>query len=94
LESGSVDSCLMATVLHDFISIAAEQGSLREIHRVLKPGGTLAVIEFKVMDGPPGPPKEIRRAPEAVRDLLASYGFRHHKTIELGPFNYLSLFHR
>jgi len=93
LESGSVDTCLMATVLHDFISIGSEQGAIREVARVLKPGGTLAVIEFKVMDGPPGPPKEIRIAPEAVRELLASHGFRYHKTTELGPFNYLSLFH-
>ena len=94
LGNGSVDICLMATVLHDFISIGSEQGALRETARVLKPGGTLAVIEFKVMDGPPGPPKEIRIAPEAVRALLAPCGFRYTKTTELGPFNYLSLFHR
>jgi len=93
LENESVDVCLMATVLHDFIVIGSEQGALREIARVLKPGGILAVIEFKVMDGPPGPPKEIRIAPEAVTELLAPYGFRYTKTTELGPFNYLSLFH-
>ena len=92
LEDRSVDLCLLATVLHDFISIQAEAGTLREIRRVLKPGGTLALIEFKVMDGPPGPPIGIRIAPETVSDLLAAFGFSFIKTMELGPFNYLSLF--
>ena len=94
LQDGSVDICLLATVLHDFISIHAEKGTLLEIARVLKPGSTLAVIEFKVIDGPPGPPIQIRIPPETVRDLLELYGFRFLKTEELGPFNYLSLFQR
>lgn len=94
LQDGSVDICLLATVLHDFISIHGEEGALLEIGRVLKIGGILAVIEFKVMDGPPGPPAQIRIAPEAVRELLGPYGFRFLKTAELGPFNYLSLFKR
>jgi ubiquinone/menaquinone biosynthesis C-methylase UbiE len=94
LQNGSVDICLLATVLHDFISIHSEKGALFEIGRVLKIGGILAVIEFKVMDGPPGPPAQIRIAPEAVRELLGPFGFRFLKTAELGPFNYLSLFQR
>ena len=94
LADQSVDVCLLATVLHDFLSIQVERGALLEIGRVLKPGATLAVIEFKVMDGPPGPPRQIRMAPEAVRELLANYGFEFIKTAELGPFNYLSLFQR
>jgi ubiquinone/menaquinone biosynthesis C-methylase UbiE len=92
LEARSVDVCLLATVLHDFMSIHSEKKTLLEIKRVLKPDGTLAVIEFKMMDGPPGPPIQIRIAPETVSDLLASYGFCFIKTLEIGPFNYLSLF--
>ena len=92
LPDSSVDLCLLATVLHDFISIGSEKGALLEIGRVLKPGGTLAVIEFKVMDGPPGPPIQIRIPPTKVSDLLAGYGFSFVKTTEIGPFNYLSLF--
>jgi ubiquinone/menaquinone biosynthesis C-methylase UbiE len=92
LEDDSVDICLLATVLHDFLSINAGKGVLREVCRVLKPGATLAVVEFKVMDGPPGPPKQIRIDPETVQNLLAEYRLRFVKTTELGPFNYLSLF--
>jgi ubiquinone/menaquinone biosynthesis C-methylase UbiE len=94
LEDASVDVCLLATVLHDFLSLQSEQGALLEARRVLKNGGVLAVIEFKVLDGPPGPPKRIRIAPETVRELLAPHGFSHFKSRDLGPFNYLSLFRR
>lgn len=94
LEDASVDICLLATVLHDLLSINAERDALREIERVLKPGGTLAVVEFKVLDGPPGPPREIRITPETVHELLGGFGFRFIKNKELGPFNYLSLFQR
>ena len=94
LEDATVDICLLATVLHDFVSINSEAGALREVVRVLRPGGTLAVVEFKLMDGPPGPPQQIRMAPEAVRGLLDGYGFTFLKTKDLGPYNYLSLFQR
>lgn len=94
LGDSSVDICLLSTVLHDFLSLQSEQGVLAEIARVLKPGGVLAVIEFKVMDGPPGPPSTIRIAPEAVVRLLAPCGFKFLRTTELGPFNYLSTFER
>jgi len=92
LEDRSVDICLMATVLHDFLAIKAEAGALRELARVLKPGALLAVVEFKVQDGPPGPPKGIRISPETVSELVAGHGFSLVSTKELGPYTYLSLF--
>lgn len=94
LEDGCVDVCLMATVLHDFVAINAEQGVLGELARVVRPGGTLAVVEFKVLDGPPGPPREVRINAETVEKLVCSRGFRLAGVKELGPYNYLSLFQR
>ncbi|GFO67258.1 SAM-dependent methyltransferase [Geomonas limicola] len=94
LEDGCVDVCLMATVLHDFIAVKAERGVLGELARVVRTGGTLAVVEFKVLDGPPGPPRGVRITPETVQELVTSYGFRCTGTKDLGPYNYLSLFER
>jgi ubiquinone/menaquinone biosynthesis C-methylase UbiE len=92
LEDHSVDLCLMATVLHDLIQDKTDDGTLREIKRVLKPYGTLAIIEFKKIEGSPGPPIGIRMSPEQVEKHIYPYSFSITKTMDIGAFNYLSLF--
>jgi ubiquinone/menaquinone biosynthesis C-methylase UbiE len=88
LEDNSIDSCLMATILHDLSRIDRE-ATLREISRVVKPGGMLNIIEFKKIDKGPGPPLRIRMDEEAVEALVAQYGFRKVAGSEVGEFNYL-----
>ena len=94
IEDRSVDTCLIATVLHDLVETDAEDGALREAARVLKPHGQLAVVEFKKIDGPPGPPRRIRLSPQQVEELVIPRGFTAKSFAELGLYNYLSLFHR
>ena len=64
LKRDTVDVCLVANVLHDLAVSHKEKTALKEIARVLKPGNTLAIIEFKKIPGPPGPPLDIRIGPE------------------------------
>jgi ubiquinone/menaquinone biosynthesis C-methylase UbiE len=92
LGDDSVDICLMATVLHDLVEDGTHAGALREIVRVLKPAGRLAVVEFKKMPGPPGPPEKVRLSPEELLRILEPLGFQRRTTDELGPATYLSLF--
>jgi ubiquinone/menaquinone biosynthesis C-methylase UbiE len=92
LADGSVDLALMATVLHDLAEAGQAQGALAEIARLVKPGGRLAVLEFKKMAGPPGPPLSIRLAPEEVAALLRPYGFAPGETTDLSPHIYLMMF--
>lgn len=92
LVSDSVDLCLMSTVLHDLIEDHTDEGTLKEVVRVMKPGGKLAVIEFKKMQGPPGPPMGIRLSPEETDALLQPYAFEKMETHDIGPYNYLSIF--
>jgi ubiquinone/menaquinone biosynthesis C-methylase UbiE len=66
--------------------------ALAEVARVLKPGGRLAMVEFEKIDGPPGPPRHIRLDAFDVAALVTPYGFRRHKTVPLGPYNYLITF--
>ena len=94
VEDLSIDVCLMATVLHDFVEDQIDEGVLNEIVRVLKPGGTLAVIEFKKIEGPPGPPIHIRLSPEDVEDMLSKYGINKQDVYDVGAYNYLMLFKR
>ncbi|MDI6852042.1 MAG: methyltransferase domain-containing protein [Deltaproteobacteria bacterium] len=94
LDAASIDLCLMATVLHDLVEAGTAPGALAETTRLVKPGGTLAVVEFKKMDGPPGPPRHIRLAPEEVENLLKPYGFRKRLIEEIGSYTYLMLFRK
>ena len=93
IEDGIIDVCSMSTVLHDFVQDGNVAGVLKETVRVLKPGGVLAINEFKKIEGPPGPPMAVRLSPEDVEKILKDYGFEKQKVIGIGEYNYLMLFH-
>lgn len=92
VEDNSIDVCLMATVLHDLIQDKTGEGTLREVKRVLKPQGKLALIEFSKIEGPPGPPIEIRLSPAEVEEYLYPHSFRIATIVDIGPYNYLAIF--
>lgn len=59
----------------------------REFHRVLRPGGTLAVLECKKVEANFGPPLHSRLAESDVRTLVEPHGFRHADTLDTGHAN-------
>lgn len=94
VENNCVDVCLMATVLHDFVGDKVERKVMKEIVRVMKPDGVLAIVEFYKKEGPPGPPKPVRLSPQDVDQLLSAYGFNQKRFAEIGPDNYLQIFNK
>jgi len=63
-ESQSMSLVLLFNILHAEDPV----GLLREAHRVLRPGGTVAVIHWNHdVDTPRGPPIEIRPLPQQCR---------------------------
>ncbi len=92
IDDYSVDLCLMATVLHDFVEAGQTASVLKRVKTLLKPNGHLAVIEFKKIEGPPGPPVQIRLSAGEVDQMVAGYGFKHVETLDLGDYNYLMTF--
>jgi len=95
LPSQSVDICLMGTVLHDFnrrITTGGGEEALKETERILKPGGILAVVEFKKIEGPPGPPVAIRLAPADVEAMGRAFGFIRQGLSDLGLYTYVVIF--
>jgi ubiquinone/menaquinone biosynthesis C-methylase UbiE len=92
VADGCVDVCLMATVLHDLVADKIEQQVLKEIVRVMKSKGTLAIVEFYKKQGPPGPPKPVRLSPEEVDQILSAHGFQQKRYTEIGPDNYMQIF--
>jgi SAM-dependent methyltransferase len=94
LDDRSIDVALMATVLHDLVEEGKAEAALCETARVLRPGGTFAVLEFKKIDGPPGPPREVRLDADEVEELVSPFGFLRKNALDLGPHNYLLTFRR
>ncbi|MCG8514606.1 MAG: methyltransferase domain-containing protein [Halanaerobiales bacterium] len=92
LKDDCIDLCFMATVLHSLnLNEDVKNTLFKEIHRVLKPRGRLAIIEIKKEDTPFGPPKHLRFSPEELEDLLNEYGFEKNILIDLG-YTYLIQF--
>ena len=91
---GRIGLCLIATVLHDLVEIGGAESTLAEVARVIRPGGRLAVVEFKKIDGPPGPPIEIRLAPDEAERIVTPAGFEKIEERDVGPFTYLLVFER
>ena len=92
IDDYSVDVCLMTTVLHDFEEMNKAGAVLKQIKTILKPNGCLAVIEFKKIDGPPGPPVQIRLSEDEVEKMVTGYGFKKDKTVDIGDYNYFMMF--
>ncbi len=92
IDGYSSDICLMATVLHDFEEAGQADIVLKEIKILLKPGGCLAVIEFKKIEGPPGPPVHIRLSEDEVEKMVTRHGFVKKETVDIGEYNYLMTF--
>ena len=92
IDDYSDDVCLMATVLHDFEGMNKSGVVLEQVKTILKPGGHLAVIEFKKINGPPGPSKKIRLSEDETEKMVIDYGFKKVKTVDIGEYNYLMIF--
>jgi len=92
IDDYSSDICLMATVLHDFEEAGQADIVLKDIKTLLKPGGYLAVVEFKKIEGPPGPPVHIRLSEAEVEKMVTRHGFVKKETVDIGEYNYLMTF--
>ena len=89
LNDDSIDLCVMANVMHGFVENQEDEPVIKELSRVIKPGGAFAVVEFKKIEGPPGPPFDVRVAPHDLEDILTPYGFEAVEMDEVGDYHYL-----
>ena len=66
-----VDLVLIVDTYHH---IGSREAYFRHLRKMLKPGGRVAIIDFKP-DSPEGPPKEFRFTPEQVKSEMAKAGY-------------------
>lgn len=88
LDDGEVDAVFHANVLHECEAPATH---LREVYRVLKSGGTLALVEWNWADeeSQPGPPNTERIEPQVAQKLVQDAGFAIEERREVGPYHYI-----
>ena len=85
LPDEGIDAALMANVLHEL----EDQGSiLRQVANSLRPGGVLAVVEWKKEGTESGPPAHIRLGPGEVEVLLNEAGYQAVTPFDVGPNHY------
>jgi len=92
IGSESVDTCLMATVLHDLVRDNTESGTLSQVQKLIRSDGLLAILEFKKISPPPGPPLEIRLTKDQVDSIVSVYEFERIRNTDIGDYTYLSIY--
>lgn len=73
LEDDFLDLLLTVNTLHEFKNLNM---TLKEIYRVLKPGGKIAVVDFKKKKEGFGPPEHIRISSRKARTILIKNNFK------------------
>lgn len=85
LDDGSCDAALVANVYHE---VSDRPAFLRELYRVLRPGGRTLLVEWKPEPTPVGPPLGERLDPGAVDGDFAGAGFVPGPPCDAGPYHY------
>lgn len=89
IPNASVDVAFLATVLFQSKNHLA---MLREAVRVIKPGGVLAVVEWKDTATPFGPSLEQRVDPKEIKALAQELSLELVEEIEAGKYHYALIF--
>ena len=88
IPDATVDIYFMANVLHGLVANKRIKPAMREIIRVLKPDGRLAIVEFKKRSRL-GPHPSLRLDPDKISDIIKVYGFHPVRVEDVGPYHYI-----
>lgn len=84
LNDSMIDLALLANVFHE---LECKTDFLREILRILKPGGRLAMLEWKKEESPIGPPLEEKVSEDEIEASLLVSGFSVVDMFYPGPYH-------
>lgn len=86
LPDGVGDALFMANLHHE---LDHPQDSMEESFRLLRPGGRIAIMDWKTEETPKGPPAHVRISPMTVRAQLEAAGFTAIREHDLLPYHYV-----
>jgi ubiquinone/menaquinone biosynthesis C-methylase UbiE len=72
LDGRRADACLLSCLLHE---VSQPGALLDEAYRLLKPGGRVVVMEWKLGFDSPGPPQRIRLSRDRLEKLFLESAF-------------------
>lgn len=85
IPEATLDRALLVNIM---FQSRQNENILREVWRLLKPGGILLVVDWKVQPTLFGPPLANRLQPKVVTELAAKVGFKAEPQFEAGPYHY------
>ncbi len=89
LPEGTVDLVLMVDVYHE---LAFPYEVMKAVRKSLKPGGRVALVEFRKED-PKVPIKEVHKmSEEQIKKEMAVVGLAHLKTVGTLPWQHIAIF--
>lgn len=86
LESQSVDKIIASLVLHESDDL---KKTLREMQRVLRPGGRILIIEWEKQQTEEGPPLSERIAVEEMEETIRNVGMEIERRVRENGMYYL-----
>jgi len=91
LHGESCGRVLATFLLHELEDPAA---FLRELRRVLRPGGRGLAADWAPRESPAGPPLDVRVPEDRASEWLRAAGLDPDPPVSFGPYSYAIVFHR
>jgi ubiquinone/menaquinone biosynthesis C-methylase UbiE len=91
LENESQDAVLIKNVL---FQSPQKEAIIKEADRVLRPGGTLIIVDWKKGGGGLGPPDGLRISPESVEQSVTSQGYLVENVLAIDSFHFGFVFRK
>lgn len=88
LEESSIDLIYLSTVLHGFTRDQVKSFN-KEVKRLLKPNGRLAIVEIHKYNTPIGPPLIMRFSPEELKQAI---NLTPRSLVDVGHYFYMQIF--
>lgn len=91
LKEGALDAAILSNTCFQFDD---KQSAIDEIKRVVKPGGSVLLVEWSGSHGGMGPAQERVLLPNVAETLFTDAGFIKGKECTTGPHHYARIFTR